>query len=94
MLAEMATLRSAPPEGEEIARSARYLAGQAEVSRQRAGAVLGEVLEAWLEGQGLVELEDPVGPYLATTAEDVADVMRRYLDPDARVEGVVRGTGS
>jgi len=94
MLDELATLRAVPPEGDEIARSARYLAGQAEVSRQRAGAVLGEVLEAWLEGRGLSELEDPVGPYLATTAEDVAEVMHRYLDPEARVEGVVRGTAS
>jgi zinc protease len=94
MLAELATLRAEPPDNADIIRSARYLAGQAEVSRQRAGAVLGEVLEAWLEGEGLGELEDPVGPYLAATAADVADVMHRYLDPDTRVEGVVRGTGA
>ena len=92
MLAELAELRSTPPEGEEISRSARYLAGQAEVSRQRAGAVLGEILEAWLEGEGLEELVDPVGPYLAVTAGDVARVMERYLDPEARVEGIVRGS--
>ena len=91
MLAELAELRSSPPGDDEIARSAQYLAGQAEVSRQRAGAVLGEILEAWLEGGGLAELEDPVGPYLAVTARDVAAVMQQYLDPDERVEGVVRG---
>jgi zinc protease len=94
MLSELADLRSTPPGDDEIARSARYLAGQAEVSRQRAGAVLGEILEAWLEGGGLGELEDPVGPYLAVTARDVAAVMEQYLDPDARVEGVVRGSMS
>jgi len=92
MLVELAGLRTAPPGDDEIARSAQYLAGQAEVSRQRAGAVLGEILEAWLEGEGLAELEDPVGPYLAVTARDVANLMERYLDPDARVEGIVRGT--
>jgi zinc protease len=94
MLAELAALRTTPPEGDEISRSARYLAGQAEVSRQRAGAVLGEILEAWLEGEGLEELVDPVGPYLAVTAGDVARVMERYLDPGARVEGIVRGSMS
>ena len=93
MLAELAQLRAAPPESDEIARSARYLAGQAEVSRQRAGAVLGEILEAWLEGEGLQELVDPVAPYLAVTARDVAGLMDRYLAPEARVEGVVRGSG-
>ncbi len=92
MLAELADLRATPPGDDEVRRSARYLAGQAEVSRQRAGSVQGEVLEAWLEGDGLVELEDPVGPYLAVTAADVAGVMQRYLDPDLRVEGVVRGS--
>ena len=92
MLAELVALRSSPADEDGIARSARYLAGQAEVSRQRAAAVLGEILEAWLEGEGLAELEDPVGPYLAVTAKDVAAVMERYLDPEARVEGIVRGS--
>ena len=94
MLAELASLRATPPGEDEIARSARYLAGQAEVSRQRAGAVMGEILEAWLEGDGLAELEDPVGPYLSVTAGDVARVMVRYLDPEAHVEGIVRGQAS
>ena len=94
MLEELAALRSTPPGADEITRSSRYLAGQAEVSRQRAGAVLGEILEAWLEGNGLGELEDPVGPYLAVSARDVAGMMEQYLDPDARVEGIVRGSTS
>jgi zinc protease len=92
MLAELAALRSSPPADDDIARSARFLAGQAEVSRQRAGAVMGEILEAWLEGEGLRELEDPVGPYLAVSARDVANMMDQYLDPDTRVEGIVRGS--
>jgi zinc protease len=94
MLAELAGLRAAPPPAEDISRSTRYLAGQAEVSRQRAGAVLGEILEAWLEGDGLAELEDPVGPYLAVGPDDVAQVMQRYLDPEGRAEGIVRGSPS
>ena len=68
-----------------------YLAGQAEVSRQQAGAVMGEILDAWLEGTGLEELEDPAAPYLRVTARQVGDIAARYLDPDRRAEGVVRG---
>jgi len=94
MLAELGTLVTAPPDGEEVKRAANYLAGQAEVSRQRAGSVMGEILDAWLEGTGLGELEDPAAPYLAVTAADVAEVAGRYLDPDHRAEGVVRGTVS
>ncbi len=91
MLEELAAFRSAPPGANEVGRAARYLAGQAEVSRQRAASVLGEVLDAWLEGEGLTELVDPMAPYLAVTARDVAEVTERYLDPTARAEGVVRG---
>ncbi len=91
MLEELARLREVPPPADEVAQAARYLAGQAEVARQRAGAVMGEILDAWLEGTGLAEMEDPAGPYMSVRAEQVHDVARTYLDPDRRAEGVVRG---
>jgi zinc protease len=91
MLAELAGLISAPAGEDEIRRAANYVAGQVEVARQRAGAVLGEILDAWLEGTGLAELEDPAAPYLAVTAAEVAKVAERYLDAARRAEGVVRG---
>ena len=91
MLAELAGLIATPADEDEIRRAASYVAGQVEVARQRAAAVLGEILDAWLEGTGLTELEDPVAPYHAVTAGDVARVAERYLDPARRAEGVVRG---
>ena len=50
-----------------------YLAGQAEVSRQSAGAVAGEIVEAWLAGEGLQELDDPAARYHGVTADAIRD---------------------
>jgi predicted Zn-dependent peptidase len=77
----------------ELVQAVNYLAGQAEVSRQSAGALAGEMLEAWLIGGGLDDLKDPGAAYRSVTAEDVLEVARRNLDPQQRSEGIVRGTG-
>ena len=77
----------------ELRQAVNYLAGQAEVSRQSGSAVAAEILEAWVAGSGLAELEDPGAAYRAVTAEEVLRVAGASLDPSRRVEGVVRGTG-
>jgi predicted Zn-dependent peptidase len=64
------------------------------VSRQSGSAVANEILEAWVAGSGLAELEDPAAAFRAVTAEDVLRVAQASLDPERRVEGVVRGTGA
>jgi zinc protease len=91
MLRELEGLVTTPAAEEEIQRAASYVAGQTEVARQRGAAVMAEILDAWLEGTGLAELEDPTGPYLAVTADQVRSLAARYLDPARRAEGVVRG---
>ncbi|MDX2193398.1 MAG: pitrilysin family protein [Gemmatimonadales bacterium] len=77
----------------ELDRARNYLAGQAEVSRQSASSVLAEIVDAWIAGEGLQELDDPGAPYRAVTAMDVLAVARAALAPERRAEGVVRGTG-
>jgi zinc protease len=93
MLDELARFREEPVTQTELAQAVNYLAGQAEVSRQSAGAVAGEMLEAWLIGQGLEDLKDPGAAYRSVTAEGVLEVARRNLDPEQRSEGIVRGSG-
>ena len=93
MLDELARFREAPVSDSELVQAVNYLAGQAEVSRQSAGALAGEMLEAWLIGGGLEDLKDPGAAYRSVTAEDVLEVARRNLDPQQRSEGIVRGTG-
>lgn len=91
LLLELERFRDAPPDREELVRAISYLSGQAQVQRQTAAAVAGEVVESWLMGTGLEELADPAAGFKSVTAAAVCDLARRYLDPELRVEGIVRG---
>jgi zinc protease len=94
MLIELDRFTREPVSETELRQAVNYLAGQAEVSRQSATAVAGEILDAWIAGSGLAELDDPAAPFRAVTAADVMRVAAEYLDPERRSEGVVRGTGA
>lgn len=89
MLEELAAFRREPPSPDELQRATAMLSGQAEISRQGAGALAGEIADAWLLGEGLLELDSPGAPYRAVTAEAVHEVAARSLDPASRAEGVV-----
>jgi zinc protease len=91
MLAELATFASEPVTGEELSQAAEYLAGQSEVERQSGAAVASEILDAWLVGRGLEELDDPAAAYRRVTAEAVQAVAAEYLGGGRWAEGVVRG---
>jgi predicted Zn-dependent peptidase len=92
MLEELEGFRTTPVEEGELTQAINYLAGQSEVERQSAGALAGEMLEAWLIGGGLSDLDDPAAAFRAVTWEDVLQVAQANLDPVKRAEGVVRGT--
>jgi zinc protease len=91
MLVELERFRDDGVTEDELSRAVNYLAGQARVQRQTAGAVAAELTDAWLIGSGLDELVDPAAPYRAVTREAVREVAVRWLDADRRSEGVVRG---
>ena len=93
MLAELERFAAEPVTADELSTAVHYLAGQAQVRRQNAGAVAGEMLEAWLVGEGLTELEDPAAPFRAVSAADVQRMAAECLIPARRAEGVVHGTG-
>jgi zinc protease len=94
MLLELERFAREPVTDEELAQAVNYLAGQAEVSRQNGSAVAGEILEAWIAGNGLAELTDPGAKYRAVTAAEVQRVAATSLVQHRRAEGVVRGTGA
>ncbi|MBA3260463.1 MAG: insulinase family protein [Gemmatimonadales bacterium] len=94
MLAELERFTREPVSETELKQAVNYLAGQAEVSRQSAGAVAGEILDAWLSGSGLHELDEPAAQFRAVTADDVLRMAAEHLVPERRAEGVVRGTGA
>jgi zinc protease len=94
MLVELSRFAAERVTDEELTQAVNYLIGQTAVQRQRAGAVAGEVLEAWLAGEGLPELAASAERYRAVTAEAVRAVAETTLGPELlRAEGVVRGTG-
>jgi zinc protease len=93
MLEELARFAQEPVSDAELQQAANYLAGQAEVGRQSAAALAGEILEAWLIGNGLDDLENPAAAFRRVTKEDVLSVAQRYLQPMVRAEGVIRGSG-
>jgi zinc protease len=91
MLLELERFAREPVSGDELTRAAEFLAGQSEVHRQTSSAVAGEILEAWLAGTGLAELENPGAAYRAVTAEEIRELAEECLDAGRRVEAVVRG---
>ena len=91
LLAECAKLRDEPVTGEELDRAARYAIGSHAIALQSGGVVLGEVLDAWLFGDGLEELDEFEARVSAVTAREIQSFAMTAFDPERRVEGIVRG---
>jgi zinc protease len=92
MLEELERFTHEPVTRAELDQATNYLAGQAEIGRQSAAALAGEILEAWVIGNGLSDLQNPGAAFRAVTAEDVLRVAQRYLRPTTRAEGIIRGS--
>ncbi len=84
-------LRDDPVTPEELSRATRYALGAHAISQQSGAAVLAELLDAWLFGEGLEELELFESRISAVTADDIQRFAVSALDPARRVEGIVRG---
>jgi zinc protease len=93
LLAEFAKLRDQLVSDEEMTRAKEYVVGSHAISQESGGAQLGEVLDAWMLGEGLHELLEYDSRIRAVTADQMRDVARKYFDPERRVEGIVRGVG-
>src|SRR5205823_12085780 len=91
LLAEFRRLRDEPVTDEELSRAQRYVIGVHAIRQQSGGAVLADLLDAYLFGQ-LSELATYDDRINAVTAESMLAVAQRYFDPSRRVEGIIRGT--
>lgn len=91
LLAEFAKFVEQPPTADELARARRYLIGTHAIAQQSGGAVLSEMVDAWMFGEGLHEPHEVTDHLAAVTAHDVQALAARYFDPSRLAEGVVRG---
>ncbi|MGH7638802.1 MAG: M16 family metallopeptidase [Gemmatimonadaceae bacterium] len=90
LLRELEKLREDPVTAEELERAQTYAIGVHQIRQQSGGAVLGEIVDAYMFGS-LHELEELEARVRAVTAAAIRETARRYLDPMQRVEGIVRG---
>ena len=93
LLAEFAKLRDQVVLPDELERAKEYTVGSHAISQESGAALLGEMLDAWMFGEGLHELLEYDTRVRAVTADQMRDVARKYFDPEIRVEGIVRGVG-
>jgi zinc protease len=91
MLEELEQFKRTSVSPSELRQAVNYLAGQAEVGRQTGGAVLAEILEAWMIGNGLADLADPKAAFHAVSASDITELASRHLLQGRRAEGAIRG---
>jgi zinc protease len=91
LLGEFAKLCDAAPTADEMERARRYLIGTHAIAQQSGGSVLGEMVDAWLFGEGLHERHDVVDRLAAVQGADVLRMARASFDPSRVAEGVVRG---
>lgn len=91
LLDEFAKLGDTPVTDEELDRAREYAIGTHAISQQRGSAVLGEVLDAWLFGRSLAELDEHDHRVRSVTARDIQQLARAYFDESRLVQGVVRG---
>ena len=91
MLATLQAVGTGDVKEEEVDRARRYAAGLVQVGRQTASAVMGEILNAWVNGL-IDELPQLPGRLRAVTAEEVVREAGQIFGSDTRSEFVVRGT--
>ena len=92
LLAEFAKLREVDVTAVELSRAKEYAIGTHAISQESGGAVLGELLDAWMFGS-LADLNRYDERVRNVSAESMRGIAVRYFDSNRRVEGIVRGVG-
>ncbi|HUR92166.1 MAG TPA: pitrilysin family protein [Gemmatimonadaceae bacterium] len=90
LLREFERLRVELVTTEELDRAKEYAVGASAIRRETAGALLSEMMDAWLFG-ALSEAAELERRIRAVTREDVRRLAAACFDPSKRAEGIVRG---
>lgn len=92
LLGEFAKLRKELVTTRELQQAQTYAIGVHAIRQQSGGAVLADLVDAWMFGE-LAELREFDNRVRAVTAEEMLRVAAEYFDESRRVEGIVRGVG-
>ena len=93
LLREFAKLREAEVTPDELRQAKAYAVGTHAIRQQSGGAVLADLIDAWLVGTGLEELDEFDERVTGVTAREMRELAERYFDEERVVEGIVRGAG-
>lgn len=91
LLHEFAKLRESPVNDDELSRARTYALGTHAIAQQSGSSVLSELVDAWLFGEGLGEIDAYESRIRGVTARDILLLAREHFDDRRRVEGIVRG---
>jgi zinc protease len=91
LLREFARFREAEVTTEELDRAKTYALGTHAIRQESGAAVLGDLVDAWLYGDGLHELTEYDAHVQAVTGAAMREAAERYFVEERRVEGIVRG---
>ncbi len=92
LLREFARLREGEVTERELELAQEYAIGTHAIRQQSGGAVLGEIVDAWMMGRGLGELDEYDARVRGTTAGSMRELAKRYFDESRLVQAVVRGS--
>ena len=90
MLHELRRLAEDPVSANELTRARNYALGSHAIARQSAASVLADIVDNWMLGDGLHELDDFEHRLMAVNTEDVTQLAERALGVPGG-EGVVSG---
>jgi predicted Zn-dependent peptidase len=92
LLREFARLRDGDVTEQELAIAREYAIGTHAISRQSGASVLAEIVDAWLLGRGLAELDEHDARVRAVTPRAMRELARKYFEESRVVQAVVRGS--
>jgi zinc protease len=91
LMVEFERLREIPVSAEELSRAKDFIIGSHAISRESGASLLGEVLDVWLFGKSLSEIDEYDDHVRGVTANQIREIAERSFRPETLVEAIVRG---
>lgn len=94
LLREIAKLRNELVTPEELEQGRKYTIGTHAIRQESGGAVMADMLDAYMLGSGLQELDEFEARVNGVTREKILEVAQHYFKDENRVEGIIKGSST